>query len=54
MRRVTGKIILVGNADNTDHVWLSDIADRHVVYDVEADEPEFDQTKKEFNFEEII
>jgi hypothetical protein len=54
MRRVSGKIFLVNIDDDTNNAWLSDIAERHVVYDVEEDEPKFDQTKKEFIFEEII
>lgn len=51
MRRVTGKILLVGGDDQTEYEWLSDLVDRHVVYDVEEDEPAFDQTKKEFHFD---
>lgn len=51
LRRVSGKIILVDYTSTGDYAWLSDFVDRHVVYDVEEDDPTFNQLKKEFNID---
>ncbi|MNI95591.1 hypothetical protein D3C73_1538800 [compost metagenome] len=37
IHRVSGKIFLVSFNDAPDCEWLSDIVERHVVYDVEGD-----------------
>ncbi|MNP75240.1 hypothetical protein D3C76_1722680 [compost metagenome] len=37
----TGKIFLVSWTDNYDYNWLSNIVERHVVYDAEEEDPEY-------------
>lgn len=41
--RVTRKLFLESWTDNYDYSWLNDIVDRHVVYNVEEEDPEYHQ-----------
>lgn len=43
IHRVSGKLFLVSWTDNPDCEWLSEIVERHVVYDDEEEDPEYHQ-----------
>lgn len=50
IQRASGKIFIVSITDDNDYEWLSDIVERHVVYDTEEEDPEFDQRIRTFTF----